>query len=92
MFVENMRNKNENNKNMDAYCDSYKSAKDKQQACKTLSNNNCKSMNCCVLLNDGRCLTGNADGPIFQTDSNGNAVEYDYLYYQNKCYGQNCPI
>jgi len=57
--------------------------------CTKLSNKNCKEASYCVLLNNKKCVGGNASGPTFLTN-NGEKVDYDYYYYQDKCFGK-CP-
>lgn len=66
-----------------------------EEACKKLTNDNCKTSGCCVLANVEntglKCMAGDKQGPTYQTDNNGNDINFDYYYYQNKCYGDNCP-
>jgi hypothetical protein len=74
------------------FCNVYGSSK-----CNDLTNENCKSSKCCILLNNStknidknknisnpKCVGGNANGPTFQTDA-------DSFYYMNKLY-PNIPI
>ena len=74
------------------FCNVYGSSK-----CNDLTNENCKSSKCCVLLNGQgtntkktqdnsnlKCVGGSANGPTFQTDA-------DSFYYMNKLY-PNTPI
>lgn len=74
------------------FCNVYGSSK-----CNDLTNENCKSSRCCILLNNGtenidknkdisnpKCVGGSANGPTFQTDA-------DSFYYMNKLY-PNTPI
>ena len=76
----------------DAFCESYKgSSGDLNTACSKLTNKNCNSTSCCILSSDKKCVAGNADGPTYNTDSNGKTINLDYYYYQNKCYGDKCP-
>ena len=76
----------------DAFCESYKgSSGDLNTACGKLTNKNCNSTSCCILSSDKKCVAGNADGPTYNTDSNGKTINLDYYYYQNKCYGDKCP-
>jgi hypothetical protein len=66
-----------------------------EEACKKLTNENCKTSGCCVLANienQGlKCMAGDKQGPTYQTNDNGSDLNFDYYYYQNKCYGDNCP-
>jgi hypothetical protein len=55
--------------------------------CKALTKENCKSIDCCVLLNGKVCVAGGKDGA---TEGEAAAGPYDYYYYQSKCYGK-CP-
>ncbi len=54
--------------------------------CKKLTNDNCKDISCCVLLNGNKCVAGAKDGPAYP-DSH----EFDHYYYEKKCYGKKCP-
>ena len=76
----------------DAFCESYKgSSGDLNTSCGKLTNKNCNATSCCILTSDKKCVAGNADGPTYNTDSNGKTINLDYYYYQNKCYGDKCP-
>ena len=76
----------------DAFCESYKgSSGDLNTSCGKLTNKNCNATSCCILSSDKKCVAGNADGPTYNTDSNGKTINLDYYYYQNKCYGDKCP-
>jgi hypothetical protein len=65
--------------------------------CNSLTQKNCINSDCCIYatLNTGekgsapQCLTGNADGATFKSDTQGNMITLDHYYYKNKCYG-NC--
>ena len=61
-----------------------------KESCTKLTKKNCNSTTCCIVLNGKKCVAGNQDGPTFKTES-GEDVNIDYYYYQNKCYGDNCP-
>ena len=76
----------------DAFCQSYKgNSGNLNTACGNLTNKNCNATSCCILTSDQKCVAGNADGATYNTDSNGKTINLDYYYYQNKCYGDNCP-
>ena len=51
--------------------------------CQGLSPTNCAFSNCCVLLDDVKCVAGSISGPNFLT------TDYEYYKYKSKCYG-NC--
>ena len=53
------------------------------ESCGKLTNQNCNSTSCCVMLNGKKCVPGNKDGPTFKT-LKGEPIEIDYYYYQNK--------
>ena len=61
-----------------------------KESCGKLTKKNCNATSCCVMLNGKKCVAGNQDGPTFQTES-GQDIPIDYYYYQNKCYGNDCP-
>lgn len=64
-----------------------------EKQCEKQSNNKCKQRNCCVLLhnnNESKCVSGNKFGPTYHTDEQGKNINFDYYYYQNKCYGDSC--
>jgi len=67
-----------------------------EEKCKKQKDTTCKTLSCCVLAmkkgeKKGQCLAGTKLGPTYHTDENGNDVNFDYYYYQNKCYGSGCP-
>ena len=62
-----------------------------KETCAKLTKKNCNSTTCCVVLNGEKCVAGNQDGPTFKTES-GKDISVDYYYYQNKCYGNSCPV
>ena len=77
-----------------AFCKSHNhlpSANKLETSCSRLTNENCKSVSCCVLLNGEKCVAGGARGPTFRMETNGTKRSVDYYYYQNKCYGSKCP-
>jgi len=78
------------NKNA-AFCEKYRgSSGSLNDMCSKLTDKNCNSTSCCVLVNGEKCAAGNAEGPTFNTDRNGKTKNIDYYYYQNKCYGNKC--
>jgi len=75
----------------DAFCANYRGSGGKlDSACQTLTKNNCNSTSCCVWTSENKCAAGNANGPIFNSDSNGKTKELGYYLFQNKCYGEKC--
>jgi len=76
----------------DAFCEKFRgSSGSLNDECAKLTDKNCGSTSCCVLVNGKKCEAGNADGPTFNTDSNGKTNNLDFYYYQSKCYGDKCP-
>jgi hypothetical protein len=73
-----------------AFCDTH-SGFDLEQSCNSLTNYNCNLTSCCVWTSDQKCKSGNAGGPTFNSDTKGKSLPLDYYYFQNKCYGSNCP-
>ena len=77
--------------NLNPVSDFCKSSSDSlKESCTKLTKKNCNATSCCIVLNGGKCVAGNQDGPTFKTDS-GEDINVDYYYYQNKCYGNSCP-
>ena len=73
-----------------AFCESYRgSSNNLNNVCKKLTEKNCNETSCCVFTNN-KCVAGGANGPTYNSDSNGNTTTADY-YFQNQCYGANCP-
>jgi hypothetical protein len=72
-----------------SFCNIYGSSANKLNSkCNEFTKTNCNSTSCCVWSNS-KCVAGNIDGPIYNTDQNGKTIEQDY-YFQNKCYGKQC--
>ena len=68
-----------------------------QKQCSALTKENCGAVACCVWGIDSsegksQCMIGGKDGAMYSTDANGDTVNIDTYYYQNKCYGFNCPL
>jgi len=84
-------NKPDSSINMSPVDDFCKSNSDSlKESCGKLTKKNCNATSCCVMLNGKKCVAGNQDGPTFQSES-GQDIPIDYYYYQNKCYGNDCP-
>jgi hypothetical protein len=62
-----------------------------ERKCGKLTKRNCKTMNCCVLLNGAKCVTGDEHGPTFASDHKSDKPGDDYWYYKGDCYGNTCP-
>lgn len=67
-----------------SFCNTYKSADELNNQCSNLTQYNCNQVGCCIFTSDNKCQAGNATGPLYTSN-------IDYYYYQNKCYGNNCP-
>jgi hypothetical protein len=73
-----------------AFCDSYKgSSSTLNSACAKLTEKNCNETSCCVFANN-KCVAGGANGPTYNTAINGRTNTSKY-YFQNQCFGANCP-
>ena len=73
-----------------AFCESYRgSSAQLNTECGRLTQKNCNETSCCVFANN-KCVAGSANGPTYNTDNNGNTTTSSY-YFQNQCYGSNCP-
>jgi len=77
------------NKDVGNLCSSSGSKQEIEENCSKLTEANCKSVGCCVYLNNEKCVSGNQNGPQFLSDSDGNKINVDNYYFKNKCYG-NC--
>jgi hypothetical protein len=76
----------------DAFCENHRgSSGTLDESCGKLTQGNCNSTSCCVWTSANKCKAGNANGPTFNTDSNGKTKDLDYYYFKNKCYGLKCP-
>uniref|UniRef100_A0A6C0IEH6 Uncharacterized protein n=1 Tax=viral metagenome TaxID=1070528 RepID=A0A6C0IEH6_9ZZZZ len=76
----------------DAFCKNHiGNSNTLNESCNKLSHKNCNTTSCCILTSNNKCVAGNKDGPIFNTDKKGKTINLDYYYYQNKCYGNKCP-
>ena len=71
-----------------AFCDLYRGSSNRlNNECGRLTEKNCNETSCCVFTNN-KCVAGGANGPTYNSDSNGNTSTEKY-YFQNQCY--NCP-
>jgi len=72
----------------DGFCETYaKNPSDLNNNCARLTNENCSTSNCCILLNGKTCVAGNANGPTFLVDNENNDIDYAYYSHKNECYG-----
>ena len=60
----------------------------REQACNKLTEENCKSSDCCIFLNGKKCVAGNAHGPVYRSDEKGNKIDVDNYYFKSKCHGK----
>jgi len=71
----------------DGFCKTNSNPADLNNACSTLTAENCNLTDCCVLLQGSKCVAGNALGPTNQVDEKGEDIDYAYYSYKNQCYG-----
>ena len=73
-----------------SFCESYRgNSSNLNVACKGLTDENCSSTSCCVLVqgqNGNTCMAGNATGPTFKKDADGKLISMDTYYYEGKKY------
>ena len=75
-----------------AFCETHRGSSGAlYKSCNSLTQNNCNSTSCCVWTSDIKCVAGGIKGPTFNSESNGQTKKLDYYYFQNKCYGSDCP-
>lgn len=55
--------------------------------CGALTAESCNQTDCCIFINGKKCVAGDATGPTFKTDNNGEDIDYAYYSYKNMCYG-----
>jgi len=92
--IESMKNKNNPNSATtsleDSFCrfyDSDNSAQQLNDSCGKLTKGNCMNTKCCVWGQKDdkeKCYAGDARGPTFTTDNQGNNLDLDSYYYMNK--------
>ena len=71
----------------DGFCKKNTNTVDLNNACSSLTSENCNLTDCCVLLQGNKCVAGNDLGPTIQVDTNGRDIDYAYYSYKNQCYG-----
>ena len=73
-----------------SFCENYRGQSGElNKACDNLTNDNCKSSSCCVLVqgsNGNKCMAGSANGPTYKKDVDGNLISIDSYYYKGKQY------
>jgi len=73
-----------------SFCESYRgNSPQLNVACNGLTDENCSSIPCCVLVqgqNGNKCMAGGINGPTFKKDANGNLISMDAYYYEGKQY------
>jgi hypothetical protein len=73
-----------------SFCENYRGQSGElNKACEYLTNDNCKSSSCCVLVqgsNGNKCMAGSANGPTYKKDVEGNLISIDSYYYKEKQY------
>lgn len=78
------------NNGSQSFCNQH-SGHELETACNQLTKHNCGTTSCCVWTMDDQCKAGNASGPLFNSDAHGKTLPLDYYYFENKCYGTQCP-
>ena len=52
----------------ESFCKTHKGF-DLENSCNRLTNQNCQLTSCCVFTSDNKCVSGNENGPLFNSDS-----------------------
>jgi hypothetical protein len=66
------------------FCESYLGdSKKLEEACNQLTKTHCGEVKCCVYGN-GKCVVGDLNGPIYNTDKDGKMITMDSYYYLGK--------
>jgi hypothetical protein len=74
-----------------SFCDNHRGSSNiLEESCGNLTRRNCISTSCCVFTSENKCVAGNQDGPIFNSDSKGKTKHLDYYYYQDTFYCPKC--
>ena len=73
-----------------SFCENYRgNSGELNKAAADLTDDNCKTSSCCVLVqgqNGNTCMAGDINGPTFKKDLDGNLISMDAYYYQGKRY------
>lgn len=59
-----------------------------EEKCNMLTKNNCLKTNCCVYINDNKCVAGDKNGPTFRDKDNGREIKINNYYFKDNCYGK----
>lgn len=77
-----------------SFCESnLSSGSSMEEKCNALTYKGCNSVSCCGWLPNktvNNCVAGSTHGPTFQTEKNGDIINGDPYYYNNKCNGEKC--
>jgi hypothetical protein len=72
----------------ESFCDSYLGNSGQlEQACNSLTKDNCNETKCCVYANAGsvgKCMAGDINGATYKTDKDGQLITVDSYYYLGK--------
>ena len=94
-FVSNEYEENPMLSSSEIFCESYLgNSVDLEKGCNELTESNCGQVKCCVyskIVENGKCVAGDINGPTYKTDKDGNLITMDSYYYLGKCRGTNCP-
>ena len=76
------------------FCESYLGdSAGLEKSCNELTKSNCGDVKCCVyskIGKNGKCVSGDINGPIYKTDKDGKMITMDSYYYLGRCQGK-CP-
>ena len=66
-----------------------------EEYCQSLHPKLCKHKKCCILGKESdtgnmKCVAGSRIGPTYHTMDDGSNINFDFFYYQGKCYGKKC--
>jgi len=76
----------------DAFCKNYQGSSNiLEEKCGLMNKTNCNATSCCIWTSGDKCVAGDANGATFNTDTTGKTQQLEYYYFQDKCYGENCP-
>ena len=62
----------------DGFCQTYSDPVARNNQCSALTTENCNQTDCCVVLNGTQCVAGDAAGPTYKTDANGDDIDFAY--------------
>jgi len=76
-----------------AFCEHYKSEPHKiEEHCNNLKSRECNATNCCIFVNDAKCVAGDKRGPTYH-GTKDKPIHTEYYQYKNTCYSGegSCP-